>query len=121
MRSQGGRTVKMNTVEDAAREVAERGPANGGRVEALFDQNLFRMHMARERSSSFWFAASIFGISGLVIGACLGAYMMYVSSVATLPVAVDAVARGMAVERIQTDRDVNGPAIDMTGQRQPQQ
>jgi hypothetical protein len=36
-------------------------------------------------------------------------------------VAVDAVARGMAVERIQTDRDVNGPAIDMTGQRQPQQ
>jgi hypothetical protein len=119
MRSQGGRTVKMNTVEDAAREVAERGPANGGRVEALFDQNLFRMHMARERSSSFWFAASIFGISGLVIGACLGAYMMYVASIATLPTAVDAVARGMAVGEIQNNRQNEGPAIDMREQQQP--
>ncbi len=117
MRSQGGgRTVKINTVEDAARDVADR---NGGRVEALFDQNLFRMHMQRERSSSFWFAASIFGISGLVIGACLGAYMMYVSTVSSLPVAVDAVARGMAVERIQTNRDENGPAFDMDAPAQP--
>jgi hypothetical protein len=40
-------------------------------------------------------------VIGFVGGAFFGAYMMYVSEVSTLPVAINAVSRGMAVESIE--------------------
>jgi len=68
----------------------------------MFEERLLRAQFARERSSAYWFAASTWGIAGLVAGACGGAYMMYVASVATLPVAQEAVARGMQLRDLQT-------------------
>lgn len=69
------------------------------------EEKLLRDQFRRERSSAYWFAASTWGIAGLVIGACAGAYMMYVASVATLPVAQDAISRGMAMQEIQTQAE----------------
>ncbi|MET0181528.1 MAG: hypothetical protein ABW199_01435 [Caulobacterales bacterium] len=66
-----------------------------------FEERLLRAQFKRERSSAYWFAASTWGIGGLVIGACLGAYMMYAATVSTLPTAVNAVTQGMAVQEIQ--------------------
>lgn len=97
MRNQGGRPVKINPV-DEVRDHPERG-----RVEALFDQNLFRMQIQRERSASFWFAASLFGVTGLVIGACLGAYMMYVAYTGLSGPVRDNITAGMAIKGARED------------------
>jgi hypothetical protein len=56
MRTQGGRGARLTPVDDEPRARAME-PA-GGRVEALFDQNLFRIHVNRERSSAFWMRRS---------------------------------------------------------------
>jgi hypothetical protein len=98
MRSQGGRGARLTPVDDEprARAITETGP--GGRVEALFDQNLFRMHVNRERSSAFWMAASIWGVGGLVIGACLGAYMMFVAYTGMTPTVRDNLMAGAAMD-----------------------
>lgn len=98
MRSQGSRGARLTPVDDdpRARVVAE--PAQNGRVEALFDQNLFRIHVNRERSSAFWMAASIWGVAGLVIGACLGAYMMFVAYTGMTPTVRDNLMAGAAMD-----------------------
>lgn len=96
MRSQGSRGARLTPVDDEPRARVMDNPV-GGRVEALFDQNLFRMHVNRERSSAFWMAASIWGVGGLVIGACLGAYMMFVAYTGMTPTVRDNLMSGMAI------------------------
>lgn len=76
------------------------------------EERLLRDQFRRERSSAYWFAASTWGIAGLVLGACAGAYMMYVASVATLPVAQDAISRGMAMQEIQRQADDRPSLMD---------
>ncbi len=82
----------------------------------MFEEKLLRAQFKRERSSAYWFAASTWGIAGLVIGACLGAYMMYVATVATLPTAVNAVTQGMAVQEIQRQADQRPNLMEQSGQ-----
>jgi hypothetical protein len=96
MRTQNARPVRLTPVdEERGRQVSDLGDA--GRMDALFDQNLFRLHVRRERSSAYWFAAAIWGVCGLVIGACLGAYMMYVAQIATIPITRDTLVQGQAM------------------------
>ena len=97
-----GKTIRLNPVDDD-HHVTDH-PARAG-LEAIMDQKLFAQRIKSERASAYWFAASTWGIAGLVIGACAGAYMMYVASVATLPVAQDAIPRGMAMQEIQRQSD----------------
>jgi hypothetical protein len=100
MRTQNARPVKLTPVdEERGRLVTDL--SDHTRMDAIYDQNLFRLQIRRERSSAYWFAATIWGICGLVIGACLGAYMMYVASVSTMPTALDAIAKGAAYNEIQ--------------------
>ncbi|MGE0829549.1 MAG: hypothetical protein AB7O04_09375, partial [Hyphomonadaceae bacterium] len=67
------------------------------RRELLLEERILRSQMQRERASAYWFAATKWGIAGLVAGICIGGYVMYVASVATLPLAQDALARGAAI------------------------
>lgn len=78
----------------------------------MFEERLLRAQFKRERSSAYWFAASTWGIGGLVIGACLGAYMMYAATVSTLPTAVNAVTQGMAVQEIQRQGESRPNLLD---------
>ena len=39
------------------------------------DQKLFHQRIKSERASAYWFAASLWGVTGLVLGALLGVYM----------------------------------------------
>lgn len=80
-----------------------------------FEEQLLRLQFKRERSSAYWFAASTWGIAGLIIGACMGAYMMYVATVATLPTAVNAVTQGMAVQEIQRQGETRPNLLDQSG------
>lgn len=98
MSSRGGRTVKINPVEDVHE-------LHGGRVEALYDQNLFRLQIQRERSGAFWFAASLFGTTGLVVGLCLGWFMTYALYVGLSAPVRDNITAGMSIENARNSVD----------------
>ena len=102
MRSKGGRTIKLNPV-DEDHQVTDH-PARAG-LEALMDQKLFAQRIRSERASAYWFAASMWGVTGLVFGGVLGAYMMFVAMDSSLPLASEAVTRGMAVEQARQSVD----------------
>ena len=117
MRSKGGRTIKLSPVDEDG-HVTDH-PSRAG-LEALMDQKLFHQRIKSERSAAYWFAASIWGVAGLVLGGVLGAYMMYAAISSSLPLASEAVTRGMAVEQAQ--RSVNShPSLLNEPQTPPQQ
>ena len=75
MRSKGGRTIKLNPVDDD-HQIHDH-PARAG-MEAIMDQKLFHQRIKSERSSAYWFAASLWGVTGLILGVILGVYMTMV-------------------------------------------
>jgi hypothetical protein len=94
----------LTPVEEAAGfETTKAMPANTRGYDVVANPDLaaearaMRTLMRRERSSAYWFAAAKWGMGGLLIGSVMGASLMYVASVAQLPVAQDAVARGAAI------------------------
>ncbi len=96
MRSKGGKTIRLNPVDDD--DHVQDHPARAG-LEAIMDQKLFAQRIKSERAAAYWFAASLWGMSGLVLGACLGAIMVFTTMDSSLPLASEAVTRGIAVER----------------------
>jgi hypothetical protein len=90
-----GKTIRLNPVDEG--QVTDH-PARAN-LEALMDQKLFAQRIKSERASAYWFAASLWGVTGLVMGGILGAFMMYVAMDSSLPLASEAVSRGMAVEQ----------------------
>jgi hypothetical protein len=72
MRSKGGRTIKLSPVDEDS-HVTDH-PARAG-LEALMDQKLFHQRIKSERSAAYWFAASLWGVTGLAMGALLGVYI----------------------------------------------
>src|SRR5512147_2915172 len=84
MRSKGSRTIKLNPVDEDHQIHDHPARAN---LEALMDQKLFAQRIRSERASAYWFAASMWGVTGLVLGGILGAYMMFVAMDSSLPLA----------------------------------
>jgi hypothetical protein len=115
MRSKGGKTIRLNPVDDD-HQVHDH-PARAG-LEALMDQKLFAQRIRSERASAYWFAASLWGVSGLVVGGMLGAYMMFVAMDSSLPLASEAVTRGMAVEQARQSVDNREPLLTDPEQQQ---
>lgn len=68
----GGRTIKLSPV-DEDHQVHDH--PDRGRLEALMDQKLFLQRIKSERASAYWFAASLWGVTGLAMGAILGVYI----------------------------------------------
>lgn len=72
MRGTGkGRTIKLSPVDEAS--VTDH-PARAN-LEALMDQKLFHQRIRSERAGAYWFAASLWGVTGLILGAFLGVYI----------------------------------------------
>ncbi|HJS79804.1 MAG TPA: hypothetical protein VJ748_04215 [Vitreimonas sp.] len=72
MRGTGkGRTIKLNPVDEAS--VTDHPDRH--RMVALEDRNLFNLRIKSERASAYWFAASLWGVTGLIMGAFLGVYI----------------------------------------------
>jgi hypothetical protein len=67
----GGRTIKLSPVDEA--QVTDHPDRH--RMVALEDRNLFNLRIKSERASAYWFAASLWGVTGLVMGAILGVYI----------------------------------------------
>lgn len=106
-----GKTIKMGPVDEERRDAQVHDLPERGRIEALFDQNLFRMHIRRERASAYWFAAALWGLSGLIIGGFMGSFLTLRTGEAFLPVASDAMTRGMAVEAGRRNAEESAPII----------
>jgi hypothetical protein len=110
MRNKGSRTIQVSPVDDEPKGRQVIDMPERGRIEALFDQNLFRMHIRRERSSAYWFAASIWGVGGLVIGAMLGGYMMFQAYVGLTAPVRDTLVQGQVI-RAATDSVNSRPSL----------
>lgn len=117
MANNRGRTIKLNPVDDG---LVTDHPARAN-LEALMDQKLFHQRIRSERSSAYWFAASLWGVAGLVLGGLLGAYMMYMAQMSSLPLASDAVMRGMAAEQARRSVDGRPGLLNDQNQNQPSQ
>ncbi|MBL8530898.1 MAG: hypothetical protein JNK94_04115 [Hyphomonadaceae bacterium] len=98
-----GRTVKLNPVDDADHQVHDH-PARAG-LEALMDQKLFLQRIRSERASAYWFAASLWGVSGLVLGALLGGFMMFQAYVGLSDPVRETLVQGQAIEAARTSVD----------------
>lgn len=109
-----GRTVNITPVDDDRGRVTDH-PARG-QLQAIWDERLFERTIRKERSSAYWFAASLWGMSGLVIGGLMGAYIMFQSMNAAMPVAFDALTRGMAAEQGRQNSERN-QELDLNGNR----
>ncbi|MDZ4691160.1 hypothetical protein [Terricaulis sp.] len=110
-------TKNIRPVDEDHQQVHEHPDRQ--RMVALEDRNLFNMRIKSERASAYWFAASVWGVTGLVLGGILGAFMMYVAMDSSLPLASEAVTRGMAVE--QARQSVNNRAPMLVDPDQPAQ
>lgn len=118
MRAKGPRNIKPvdedHTIHDH--------PARAG-LEALMDQKLFHQRIRSERASAYWFAASLWGVTGLVLGALLGGFMMFQAYVGLTPPVRDTLVQGQAI-REATESVNNRPGLltpDSNRQDQPQQ
>jgi hypothetical protein len=109
MRSRGGRTIKITPVDEDHHQVQDH--PDRGRIEALMDQNLFRLHIRRERSSAYWFAASLWGISGLVMGALLGVYITLAVQTGSADIWRDNFIAGAAADAAQDSVNSRDPII----------
>jgi hypothetical protein len=106
MRGTGkGRTIKLNPVDE---ERVTDHPARAG-LEALMDQKLFHQRIRSERASAYWFAASLWGVTGLVLGAILGVFLTMAVQTGSVPFIRDNIIAGTAIDA----------ARDSVNQREP--
>jgi hypothetical protein len=111
MRSRGARTIQVTPVDEAPsrpQQVTDHPDRN--RMEAIMDQKLFWQRIKSERSSAYWFAASLWGVGGLVVGAMLGGYMMFQAYVGLSDPVRDTLVQGQAIQAAQ-DSVNNRPSL----------
>ncbi len=94
MRSKGGKTIRLNPVDEDHQVTDHPARAN---LEALMDQKLFAQRIRSERSAAYWFAASLWGVTGLILGAILGGFMMFQAYVGLTPPVRDTLVQGQAI------------------------
>jgi type IV secretory pathway TrbF-like protein len=117
MRSKGGRTIKLSPVDEDS-HVTDH-PSRAG-LEALMDQKLFHQRIKSERSAAYWFAASMWGVGGLVIGAVLGGYMVYQAYVGLTPSVRDTLVQGQVIHEATQSVNSHQPLLSEP-QTPPQQ
>jgi len=102
----GGKTIRLNPVDDD-HQVHDH-PARAG-LEAIMDQKLFAQRIRSERASAYWFAASLWGVTGLALGAFLGVFLTILVQTGSMPLIRDNMVAGAAI----------GEARDTVNNRDP--
>jgi hypothetical protein len=117
----GARTIQVNPVDEEPRQPRQvTDHPDRGRMEAIMDQKLFWQRIKSERSSAYWFAASVWGVGGLVIGALLGGYMMYQAYVGLSDPVRDTLVQGQAIEAAR-DSVNSRPSLVDPARSEPEQ
>ncbi|MDX2234613.1 MAG: hypothetical protein NW200_08950 [Hyphomonadaceae bacterium] len=90
---------------DTSQSYARRIETDQDRLHA-YEEREWRNHIRRERSGAYWFAATKWGIMGLVAGIILGGVGMYYASISTLDIAQEAVTKGAMFERVRQENEL---------------
>jgi hypothetical protein len=104
-----GKTIRISPVEDDTQVHDHPARAN---LEAIMDQKLFAQRIRSERASAYWFAASLWGVTGLVIGAILGGFMTFMVYTSTAPTIRDNLMAGAAMDEARDTVNNRDPLLD---------
>lgn len=102
-RGQSGRAAKIAAVDgnylQPHQEPDRATPYQPTREDILAEkqERMWREQLRGARSSAYWFAASKWGMMGLIFGMILGGAGMYFASVAIMEPAQNAIERGQAM------------------------
>lgn len=116
MRSKGTRTIKP---VDEDHQVHDH-PARAG-LEALMDQKLFNKTIKSERASAYWFAASLWGVTGLALGALLGVFLTITVQTGSTPLIRDNIIAGAAMDEARDSVNRRAPVLVDPAEQQPTQ
>ena len=109
MRGTGkGREIKLKPVDE---DRVTDHPARAG-LEALMDQKLFHQRIRSERAGAYWFAASLWGVTGLVLGAFLGVYITLAVQQGSADVWRDNFIAGAAADAARVSVDGRPSLVD---------
>lgn len=94
----GGRKGKITPVDEEfmRRQVDQQ--------QAIDMDRQMQRFLSRERSSAYWFAATKWGILGLVAGIILGGVGMYYASISTINMAQDAISKGEMIANFRREQ-----------------
>lgn len=99
----GGRKGKITPVdEDYLRRQADH-------QQAIDQDRQMQRFLSRERSSAYWFAATKWGILGLVAGIILGGTGMYYASISTIDMAQEAISKGEIIANLRREAPPEAP------------
>ena len=110
-----GRTIKLTPVDEA--QVTDHPDRH--RMVALEDRNLFNLRIKSERASAYWFAASLWGVTGLVLGALLGVYITLAVQTGSADIWRENFISGQAAR--EASESVNSRPSLLPGENQPTQ
>lgn len=117
MRSKGGRTIKLSPVDEESQVTDHPARAN---LEALMDQKLFLQRIKSERSAAYWFAASLWGVTGLALGAILGVFLTMMVQTGSTPLIRDNIIAGTAIDAARDSVNSHSPVLRDPAQPQQQ-
>jgi hypothetical protein len=120
MRGTGkGREIKLKPVDE---DRVMDHPARAG-LEALMDQKLFHQRIRSERSSAYWFAASLWGVTGLILGGLLGVMLTITVQTGSFPLIRDNIIAGAAMDEARDSVNSRDPVLSNPDNRpaEPQQ
>jgi hypothetical protein len=116
MRSKGGKTIRLNPV-DEDHQVTDH-PARAG-LEAIMDQKLFAQRIKSERAAAYWFAASLWGVTGLALGATLGVLLTILVQTGSVPLIRDNMIAGAAMDEARDSVNNRDPVLRDPAQDRP--
>lgn len=118
MRSKGGKTIRLAHADDDHHQVHDH-PARAG-LEAIMDQKLFAQRIKSERASAYWFAASLWGVTGLVMGGMLGVFLTILVQTGSVPMIRDNMIAGAAMDEARNTVNQREPMLrDPAEDQQP--
>ncbi len=85
-------------------------PARAG-LEAIMDQKLFHQRIKSERASAYWFAASLWGVTGLVLGALMGVFLTMTVQTGSVPFIRDNIIAGTAIDAARDSVNQRAPRL----------
>ena len=100
----GGRKSRITPVD--AEYVRRQAEAQ----EELDQDRKMQRFLSRERSSAYWFAATKWGILGLVAGIVVGGVGMYYASMSTIDMAQEAISKGEIIANLRREGATPQPA-----------
>lgn len=106
--SKGGKTIKLNPVDDEPQVHNHPARAN---LEALMDQKLFAQRIKSERAAAYWFAASLWGVTGLAMGAILGVFVTLMVQTGSAPIWRENVIAGAAMDEARDSVNDRAPIL----------